>query len=129
MKNVLWFLLGIIGGFVVAHLVNKDPRGHELLAEVDARIGEFTDRIGDAYREQEARFSDVVDAAQGCRGDAESHREGRARPTRVDDRARTRHPTPLDTAKDAASDAADAAKDAASDAVERRQDAANKLTD
>ena len=54
MKNVLWFLFGIAGGFVVAHLMNKDPRGHEILAEVDARITEFTDRIGDAYREQEA---------------------------------------------------------------------------
>ena len=37
--------------------MNKDPRGHEILADVDARITEFTDRIGDAYREQEARFS------------------------------------------------------------------------
>ena len=64
MKNVLWFLIGVIGGFVVAHFVNKDPRGHELLAEVDARIGEFTDRIGDAYREQEARFAGVIDAAR-----------------------------------------------------------------
>ena len=61
MRNVLWFLLGVIGGFVAAHLMNKDPRGHEVLADVDARITEFTDRIGDAYREQEARFSGIVD--------------------------------------------------------------------
>ena len=61
MKNLLWFLLGIAGGFVLAHLVNKDPRGHEILADVDARITEFTDRMGDAYREQEARLSDLVD--------------------------------------------------------------------
>ncbi|OCG75694.1 hypothetical protein [Microbacterium sediminis] len=56
MKNVLWFLLGIIGGFVAAHLMNKDPRGHELLGEIDARISEFTDRLADAYREEEARL-------------------------------------------------------------------------
>ncbi|WP_106813912.1 ATPase [Microbacterium timonense] len=61
MKNLLWFLFGIAGGFVIAHLMNKDPRGHEILAEVDARITEFTDRIGDAYREQEARFAGIVD--------------------------------------------------------------------
>ncbi|MDE0545535.1 ATPase [Microbacterium sp. C7(2022)] len=70
MKKLLWFLTGVAGGFVVAHLVNKDPRGHELLAEVDARISEFTDRMGDAYREQEARFTglvdDVKDAAAGA---------------------------------------------------------------
>jgi hypothetical protein len=76
MKNVLLFLLGIASGFVVAHLMNKDPRGHEILAEVDARITEFTDRIGDAYREQEARISglvdDVKDAAAGAAASARS---------------------------------------------------------
>ncbi len=70
MKNVLWFLLGIAGGFVVAHLMNKDPRGHEILAEVDARITEFTDRIGDAYREQEARMSGLVDDVKDAAADA-----------------------------------------------------------
>lgn len=70
MKNVLWFLFGIAGGFVVAHLMNKDPRGHEILAEVDARISEFTDRIGDAYREQEARMSGLVDDVKGAAADA-----------------------------------------------------------
>jgi ABC-type Fe3+-hydroxamate transport system substrate-binding protein len=76
MKTLLWFLFGIAGGFVLAHLVNKDPRGHELLAEVDSRITEFTDRMGDAYREQEARFSglveDVKDAASGVAGAAKT---------------------------------------------------------
>lgn len=70
MRNLLWFLLGVIGGFVAAHLMNKDPRGHEVLAEVDARITEFTDRIGDAYREQEARISGPVEAAADAVGDA-----------------------------------------------------------
>ncbi len=69
MRNLLWFLLGVIGGFVAAHLMNKDPRGHEVLAEVDARITEFTDRIGDAYREQEARIGGLVDAAANTAGD------------------------------------------------------------
>ncbi|WP_214467037.1 ATPase [Microbacterium flavescens] len=70
MKNVLWFLFGIAGGFVVAHLMNKDPRGHEILAEVDARITEFTDRIGDAYREQEAHMSGLVDDVKDAAADA-----------------------------------------------------------
>ena len=50
MKNALWFLIGVISGFAAAHLVSKDPRGHELLADIDARIAEFTDRVTDAYR-------------------------------------------------------------------------------
>lgn len=72
MKNLLWFLLGIAGGFVIAHLMNKDPRGHELLADVDARITEFTDRIGDAYREQEARFAGIVDDVRDAAAGAAS---------------------------------------------------------
>lgn len=70
MKNVFWFVLGIVGGFVAAHIVNKDPRGHELLAEVDARISEFTDRIGDAYREQEAQIADLTAKAKSTASDA-----------------------------------------------------------
>ena len=90
MKNLLWFLFGIAGGFVLAHLVNKDPRGHEVLAEVDARITEFTDRIGDAYREQEARISGLVDDVKDAAAEAAE--------------------AALSAASDAAGAAADAAK-------------------
>jgi len=70
MKKLFWFVFGIAGGFVLAHLMDKDPRGHELLAEVDSRISEFTDRIGDAYREQEAKISGVVDEVKTAAVDA-----------------------------------------------------------
>ena len=58
MKNLIWFLLGVIGGFVAAHFMNKDPRGRDLLADVDARISRFSGLVGDAYRAEEARRSD-----------------------------------------------------------------------
>ncbi|MFK4790258.1 ATPase [Microbacterium sp. ZW T5_56] len=64
MKKLLWFLVGIAAGFVAAHFVNKDPRGREALAELDARITEFTDRMSDAYREQEASLEAIVDEAK-----------------------------------------------------------------
>ncbi|MDF2492304.1 MAG: ATPase [Microbacterium sp.] len=62
-KNVLWFVIGTGAGFLLAHLVNKDPRGHEVLAEIDARITEFTDRIGEAYRDEQAKFTDADPAS------------------------------------------------------------------
>jgi len=112
MKNVLWFVVGLIGGFVAAHYVNKDPRGHEVLADLDARVTEFTDRIGEAYREQESRIdgiaADVKDAANAALANAKDAASG---------------------AVDAAKDAVDAAKDVASDAVDAAQTAAAKLTD
>ncbi|WP_231901853.1 ATPase [Microbacterium sp. T32] len=64
-RSLVWFVLGIAGGFVAAHLVNKDPRGQELLAQVDARISEFADRMSEAYHEQETRLSDILDDAKG----------------------------------------------------------------
>jgi hypothetical protein len=57
LKKLLWFLIGVIGGFVAAHFMNKDPRGHDLLSEVDARITGFTAILGEAYRAQEARLT------------------------------------------------------------------------
>jgi uncharacterized protein YjbJ (UPF0337 family) len=105
MKNLLWFLFGVIGGFVAAHLMNKDPRGHEVLAEVDARITEFTDRIGDAYREQEARISGIVDGVKDAAGNA------------------------VDSARATASDAVESARSTASEALDDATSAAEKLAD
>ena len=116
MKNVLLFLFGVAGGFVLAHLVNKDPRGHEVLAEVDARISAFTDRIGDAYREQESRFAGIVDEVKDAAAGAA-------------DAAKDAASDAIGVAKDAASDAIGTAKDAASDAVDAAADAAKKLID
>lgn len=61
MKNLSWFLIGVIGGFVAAHFMNKDPRGQEIFAEVDARISEFAGILSEAYRQQEALLSDPAD--------------------------------------------------------------------
>jgi uncharacterized protein YjbJ (UPF0337 family) len=116
MRNLLWFLLGVIGGFVAAHLMNKDPRGHEVLADVDARITEFTDRIGDAYREQEARFSGIVEGVKDAAGDA----YGTAKSTADD---------AVDAVKSTAGDVVENAADAASDAAESAKTAAKKLAD
>ena len=82
--------------------MNKDPRGHEVLADVDARITEFTDRIGDAYREQEARFSGFVDEVKDAVDDAADAVKSTA-PMRGRDRAPRPMPsTPSDAAKSAA---------------------------
>ena len=70
MKKLLWFLVGVAGGFVLAHFVNKDPRGREALDQLDARISEFTDRIGDAYRQQEARLAGVPEAVPSASASA-----------------------------------------------------------
>ncbi len=72
-RSLVWFAFGIVGGFVAAHLVNKDPRGQELFAQLDSRISEFTDRMSDAYHEQETRLSDILDDAKGVAASAAGH--------------------------------------------------------
>ena len=116
MKNVLLFLFGVVSGFVLAHLVNKDPRGHELLAEVDARIGAFTDRMGDAYREQESRIAGPVDEVKDAAAGVTAS---------VKDAASDA----IASAKSTATDAIDAAKASAADTVDSAADSAHKLTD
>ncbi len=76
MKKLVWFLFGIAGGFVLAHLMNKDPRGQEILADVDARITQFTDRIADAYHEQEARFTEIVDEVRDAAAESAAAVQG-----------------------------------------------------
>jgi hypothetical protein len=116
MRNLLWFLLGVIGGFVAAHLLNKDPRGHEVLADVDARITEFTDRIADAYHEQEARFSGIVDGVKDAANDAYGATKSAAADA-------------VTAVKGAADDAVDAAKNSASDVADAAGAAAKSAAD
>ena len=61
MKKVLWFLIGVIGGFIAAHFMSKDPRGQDILADVDSRIAEVRTIVSDAYRQQEALLSQTRD--------------------------------------------------------------------
>ena len=105
MRSLLWFLLGVIGGFVAAHVMNNDPRGHEVLADVDARITEFADRMGEAYREQEARMSGLVDSARAAGADV------------------------VAAAKQTASGAIDSAADVSAAVIDSARTSAQKLTD
>ena len=105
MKNALWFLIGVISGFAAAHFVSKDPRGNELLAEIDGRIAEFTDRVSDAYRLQEAKFGGLLSDVQDAAADA------------------------LASAKDAAAEALEKAKASAADAAGGTSQSADKPTD
>ena len=109
MKSLLWFLIGIAGGFAAAHVINKNPTGHELLAEVDARIGEFTDRIGEAYRGQEAKLDEFVSGAKDAASGAVSAVVDAASSTKAE-------------ASDAVSDAAETASDTVTDAAESAKD-------
>ena len=68
MKNFIWLVIGVAGGFLVAHNLNKTQQGKQFFAELDAKAREFGEAISDGYRQREAELR----AALGDDADATS---------------------------------------------------------
>ncbi|GEP26377.1 hypothetical protein E3O45_00075 [Cryobacterium sp. TMS1-20-1] len=66
MKNVIWLVIGVAAGFVVAHEVNKTQQGKQFFTELDTKAREFGEAISEGYRQREAELhaalGDVADA-------------------------------------------------------------------
>ncbi len=56
MKNFIWLVIGVVGGLVVAHELNKSQQGKQFFAELDAKAREFGEAISDGYRQREAEL-------------------------------------------------------------------------
>jgi len=50
MGKFLAALLGVISGFVIAHVVNETPEGRAFYARSRATLETFTEGVKDAYR-------------------------------------------------------------------------------
>ncbi len=42
--------IGVIAGFVIAHVVNRNPAGHEFFARANATLDTFVAGVRDGYR-------------------------------------------------------------------------------
>ena len=60
MKNFIWLVIGVAGGFVVAHNLNKTHQGKQFFAELDAKAREFGEAISDGYRRREAELRAAI---------------------------------------------------------------------
>ena len=56
MKNVIWLIIGVAAGFVVAHEVNKTQQGKAFFTELDTKAREYGEAISEGYREREAEL-------------------------------------------------------------------------
>ena len=63
MKNVLWLLIGIGAGFVIAHQVNRTQQGRAFFADLDTKAREFGEAVSDGYHRREAELRDAIDGA------------------------------------------------------------------
>ncbi len=55
-RTLLVFKLGVIAGFVAAHLLNRTPSGRAFFADVDAKLRDFSEGVSSGYREREAEL-------------------------------------------------------------------------
>lgn len=60
MKSFVWFVTGVVGGVVAGILVAQDPRGKAMVADVTARLREFTDGAKHGFDERLADDSPRV---------------------------------------------------------------------
>jgi len=61
MKNVLWLVVGIGVGFVVAHQVAQTQAGKKFFDDVNAKAHDFGDAVVDGYKQREAELRAAID--------------------------------------------------------------------
>lgn len=55
-RTIAVFKLGVIAGFIAAHLINRTDTGRAFFADLDAKVRDFSDGVTAGYREREAEL-------------------------------------------------------------------------
>lgn len=63
MKSFTWFTIGVVGGFIVAHQLNKTDQGKRFFEELDQKARDFGAAVSEGYHAREAELRDAVDEA------------------------------------------------------------------
>ncbi|HEX6366886.1 MAG TPA: hypothetical protein VF000_12145 [Agromyces sp.] len=67
MKSILWFVVGIAAGFVVAHQLNQTNQGREFFSSIDAKARAFGKAVAEGYHERDAELrADGAGSAGGA---------------------------------------------------------------
>ncbi|HEY9498219.1 MAG TPA: hypothetical protein VIQ78_04290 [Terrimesophilobacter sp.] len=69
MNKILWLIVGVGVGFVVAHQVNKTPEGRRFFEDVDNKAREFGSAVVDGYKAREAELRAAVAEAEDAIAD------------------------------------------------------------
>ena len=56
MKSLFLLVVGVVGGFVVAHVVDSTPRGRSFFGELDGALTSFRAAVVDGYKAREAEL-------------------------------------------------------------------------
>ncbi|MBX3093267.1 MAG: hypothetical protein KF680_01805 [Cryobacterium sp.] len=64
MDRIGWLIVGVIGGFVAAHQLNKTPQGRQFFSDVDSKAREFGSAVVEGYKAREAELRAAVAEAE-----------------------------------------------------------------
>jgi hypothetical protein len=69
MSRILWMIVGVGVGFVVAHQLGKTPEGRKFFEDVDSKAREFGSAVVDGYKAREAELRAAVADAEDAIAD------------------------------------------------------------
>lgn len=66
MRRLWWVTVGVVIGFVAAHLVNRTPEGKALFERVNRGVDEFGKAFHDGYVDEEAQAAGLADEVEAA---------------------------------------------------------------
>lgn len=64
MKSILFLIVGVAAGFVIAHQVSRTEQGKKFFDDVDSKAREFGSAVVDGYKAREAELRAAVADAE-----------------------------------------------------------------
>ena len=64
MKSILFLIVGVAAGFVIAHQVSRTDQGKKFFDDVDSKAREFGGAVVDGYKAREAELRAAVADAE-----------------------------------------------------------------
>ncbi|HWU45867.1 MAG TPA: hypothetical protein VN133_03805 [Humibacter sp.] len=64
MKSFIWLVVGVVGGFAIAHQLNKTEQGKRFFEELDQKARDFGAAVSEGYHAREAELRDAVGDAE-----------------------------------------------------------------
>jgi hypothetical protein len=64
MKSILFLIVGVAAGFVIAHQVSRTEQGKKFFDDVDSKAREFGSAVVDGYKTREAELRAAVADAE-----------------------------------------------------------------
>jgi len=64
MKSILFLIVGVAAGFVIAHQVSRTEQGKRFFDDVDSRARDFGSAVIDGYKAREAELRAAVADAE-----------------------------------------------------------------